>query len=232
VGLRANPMGGTSAVGRRLWNRRGGRPPGIHVPCSPLERSATRVGVVTTATSATIAALAAVASAIAVIGTAWIAAQSFRASRRDSQERTRPVVVAELRRGALTPGTLDLVVRNYGLSVARELRVEFVPSLPPADSLPPSDMRHWLARRYTRAIDTFPPGKTMSNVYRSGYETADPIMVVVNYSAADGQSYTDRFVLDPADHLTETTSAPSDSNDRGLRLIRAIEALVRAARER
>jgi hypothetical protein len=179
-------------------------------------------------------ATATVAMAAAVIVTAFIALRTLKATHQDSRARTRPVIVAELRRELLAHGTMLLVVKNLGASVARNVAVEFDPA-PPADvdSLLDSDMLKWLYQRYATPVSTWAPGWTLSNVVRVGQEPLAPMTVTVTYEGPDGSPYSDKYDLHPDHILKETSSAPSKTTDP-VKLeqhkLEALQALVRTMR--
>lgn len=79
---------------------------------------------------AAVAALGGVAAAVAAIVTATIAAKTLSAMRQDSLDRSRPVMIAELRPGVLTRNA-ELHITNQGLSVARNVEVTFAPPIAP-----------------------------------------------------------------------------------------------------
>ncbi|WP_299449074.1 hypothetical protein [uncultured Serinicoccus sp.] len=70
-------------------------------------------------------ALGTAAMAVAIIVTALYARDTLQATRDDSRARTRPVIVAELRRESLSKGTALLVLKNLGQSVAANVSVTY-----------------------------------------------------------------------------------------------------------
>src|SRR5690348_15692234 len=97
--------------------------------------------------SAELAATASAAvSAAATVVTAVIAGVALRSTARDSRDRTRPLLVAELRRSTLGTATQDLVIKNCGASVARNVNVLFDPPLPVTEDV--ARNVHWIAQRY------------------------------------------------------------------------------------
>lgn len=67
--------------------------------------------------------------ALATVAAAVVAIWTLVALKRDSLDRTRPVMLAELRAAILTHDA-EFIVRNVGQSVACNVRVEFDPPLP------------------------------------------------------------------------------------------------------
>lgn len=164
----------------------------------------------------------------ATIATAVVAMYALSGSRQDSRERTRPVLVASLKREPVGHGGINLILHNHGASAARDINVRFDPPLANADELPDSDMFRWIGLRYSRTIPLLAPGQTLSNVFRAGQDEIDAVTMKITYSSSEGRGYHDHFLLDPEVLLKETRSTPGDSNDRDLRLIKAVEAVVRA----
>ncbi len=181
-----------------------------------------------------VTALGTVAMAIAVVVTAVIAARTLRAARDDSRARSRPTIVAELRRELLAQGTILLVLRNLGSTVASNVRVSFDPG--PAsdiDALADSDMWKWVFQRYSSAITTWAPGWTLSNVIRTGDDPLPPLSVTVEYDGPDGTHYGDVFLLHPDHILKETSSNPTKGRDAQTteqQKVAALQALVRTVR--
>lgn len=172
--------------------------------------------------------------AVAIIYTAVVAVRTFNASKDDSRARTRPVIVADLRRELLSHGAILLIVRNLGASVAKDVTVSFDPG-PPDDlhKLPNSDLLKWIYERYATPITTWAPGWSLSNVIRSGQDQLSQITVTINYKGPDGTSYTDRFILHPDHILKETMSTPSKANDPitvEQQKVAALQAIVRTMR--
>lgn len=179
----------------------------------------------------TTVAVSAIVTCAATVAAAVVAILTLAGARGDSRARTRPVVVATLERELLSHGTLNLVIRNYGATLASDLIVRFDPPLPPPSGLPDADVRKWISESFAGPRQ-LAPHQSISNVYRAGHDDVAPIVVKLTYKAEDGHRYHQHFHLDPRPLLKTTQATPSDSNDKELRLIKAVEALVRAARER
>lgn len=206
---------------------------------------------VSSQTAVTVSAIAASASAVLTLIAVVIAALTLRGARsdakeaaarteRDRRERIRPMLVPELQRELLSRGAINLVIKNWGLTPAHNVKVTFDPTAP-ADlgTLPQDDMMTWLYQTYAGPIPLWPPKWTMSNVYRAGQEDVTPLRVDISYSGPDGYHYDGSFTLDPTPILKTTTSGPSDpktgSPDErrdawAKRTAHALEALVRALR--
>lgn len=108
--------------------------------------------------------MAACVSAITTVVTALIAVLALQSTARDSRDRTRPMLVAELWRSTMGSQTQHLVIKNYGASVAREVAVMFDPPLP--DTEDTSKSVHWMNERFREPIPVWAPGAAMSNVYK------------------------------------------------------------------
>jgi hypothetical protein len=180
--------------------------------------------------------IATAVTAVAIIVTAIIAGHTLTATRLDSRARTRPVMVAELRRELLSHGTILIVLKNLGTSVAKNVTVRFEPPAPDnLDELPDSNMLKWLYQRYATPITTWAPGWTLSNVIRAGDDTLEPITVTAIYEGPDGTPYKDPYFLHPDHILKATESTPSKTREPVTleqQKISALQALVRTIRER
>lgn len=181
-----------------------------------------------------ITSIATAVMAVAIIATAFFAGHTLKATREDSRARTRPIIVAELRRELLSHGTTLLVLKNMGASIARNVNVGFEPPSPAnLDELPAANMMKWIYERYTTPITTWAPGWTLSNVIRAGHDAMAPITVTVDYKGPDGTQYQDSYYLHPDHILKETHSTPSKTDDHvklEQQKISALQALVRTIR--
>lgn len=188
----------------------------------------------TSETAATVSAVAAAVSTALTLVAVVIAVRSLAATRKDSRDRSRPVIVPELQRELLSHGTTNLLIRNLGTSVAANVSVQFEPGPPEdLDSLPGDNMWKWIFQAYARPIASWAPTWTLSNVVRAGHEPLDPFAVIVNYAGPDGTRYTERHEIDPTPILKATSSGPSDTKepfDWEKRKVRALEAMVRQGR--
>jgi hypothetical protein len=89
--------------------------------------------------------------AIATVAAAAVAIITLLGLRRDSADRTRPVMVADLRPEVLSPHTSILVVSNVGQSVAKNVKTSFNPPLPElAGPEAAGKVTPFLQRRYAR----------------------------------------------------------------------------------
>lgn len=179
--------------------------------------------------------------AMAAIATAAIAVFALLRATRDSRDRTRPIVAAELRRIPYVDSSIELVIHNFGQSAARDLRVTFDPPIPD----PPADgaryVTPFLKRRYARTIDVLTPGQELGNIYWSGRTqrdsseylnhepTADQVTVHVEYRGSGRRRYRERYFLD-VDVIKTTTYAESSTSPES-RLKQIGDAVKGVARE-
>lgn len=181
-----------------------------------------------------VTAIGTAAMAVAIIITAYIARRTLNATHDDSRARTRPIMVAELRRELLSQGTTLLVLKNMGASVAKDVAVSFKPGPPKDfDALPNDNMMKWIYQRYATSIKTWAPGWTLSNVIRAGHDDLSAVTVTVDYEGPDGTHYQDAYDLQPDHILKETESNPSKTNDLvklEQQKLAALQALVRTVR--
>jgi hypothetical protein len=75
----------------------------------------------TSETAATVSAVAAAVSTALTLVVVVVAVRSLAATRKDSRDRSRPVIVPELQRELLSHGTTNLLIRNLGASVAADV---------------------------------------------------------------------------------------------------------------
>lgn len=182
-------------------------------------------------------ALGTVIMAVAIVVTAFYAKGTLAAAKADSRARTRPVVVAELRRELLARGTTLLVMRNVGASIARNVEVSFDPPAPSRselESMPMSENMKWVYQRFAQPITTWAPGWTISNVVRSGDQsTFEPMTVTIQYEGPDETHYEDSYALLPDHILNETEAGPSRTAEPvklEQQKVEALRALVRTVR--
>jgi hypothetical protein len=162
--------------------------------------------------------------------TGTIAIATFRSLRRDSRDRTRPVLSAELLPVVLARGTSELVVQNIGASVATNIRVAFDPPIPDTGTL-----SAYLVRRYAHPIPTMGPGRRLTNIYAQMVDgqpdepVPEDFTVAFDYEDSRGDSYHDRYLLSLKTLLNQTTSQPSNTDEPGMRkrLLAALEAIAR-----
>lgn len=161
-------------------------------------------------------------AALAAVGTAAIAIIALRSTAADSRDRSRPYVLAELSLATDSDTTIDIVIRNAGLSVARNVHVRFDPVL-----VVPGDGRRYVTeytvRRYAKPIPTLAPGQRLSNIWWSGHmapggtsliseePTPEECTVTIEYWDDRRRRYHDDFPLVVDTMLTTTYSVSSTS---------------------
>ena len=169
---------------------------------------------------------------IAVI-TGLVAILTFLSLKRDSIDRTRPVIAVDLRPVVLSHGTCELTVQNVGQSVAKDVRITFDP--PITETM--GQIAAFLARRYGRTIPTMTPGRRLTNIYAHSVgdgsgdlDEAVPkeFTVKAQYADSHGRSYEDSYALSLEVLNNQTTSSPSNTDPKGLqrRWVKALEAIA------
>ncbi|MFC0627458.1 hypothetical protein [Kribbella deserti] len=189
-------------------------------------------------TTARVGATAGGAGAAAAVIGATSGMRTLRRSRTDSQARSRPMVAAELRQPPYVQGSMMLVIKNYGPSIARNIRVTFDPEIPDPDD-PKTSIVPPLKRRYSKPIPVLTPGMELDNLYYVGEPGAGgkfansegtPLQITVrfDYEGDDGSEYSDTFPLD-CDLLSARTyieSSKSPDSQRK-RMVAALETIAK-----
>lgn len=182
-----------------------------------------------------IAGTAAVISSGAAIWAVTNGNRTLKRSDRDSQARSRPMVAAELRDEPYATATQLLVIKNYGPTVARNVKVTFDPPLgDPAPEKAHESMAPFLKRRYAKPIPSLVPGQELDNIYfdgecagAGGWKNREPhpdqVRVTVELDAPDGARYIDHFDLDV--NLIRDRTMVTSSRHPEERLKRAVKAL-------
>ncbi|WP_414940140.1 hypothetical protein [Amycolatopsis sp. cmx-11-51] len=167
------------------------------------------------------AAGAAGVGATAAAVAAFNGVRTLRQARRDSKNRSQPMVAAELESVPYVRGSQKLVIKNYGPSVARNVTVSFDPPIPdPEPAKAAESVTPFLKRRYEKPIPVMTPGMSLENVYYSGrplggqfvnFEpTPDQVVVKIAYTDNNGAPYEDAFPLDVM-LIRSTTEATSST---------------------
>lgn len=157
---------------------------------------------------------------VAAVVTGVVAVAALAQTARDSRERSRPSMVAELR---IVPYTqsLELVVRNVGPAVAREMTVTFDPPFEPTEDR--ASTSGYIQRRYAKSFSTIAPGQTFTNIWDfnpdTDVSTVTPTTVTIKYRRGRFRRYTDQYVLDPRDFKNQTTSTSTASPDGRMKSI-------------
>ena len=175
-------------------------------------------------TTARVAAASASVAALAAVTAATSGIRTLRQSRRDSKSKSRPMVAAELRAAPHNGPTQILVVRNYGPSIARNVRVTFDPPIPDPDN-PATSVIPFLKERYANPIPVLTPGMELDNVYYFGQSAdhAEPVpeqvTVTIAYESDAGDPYVDAFPLDVNLIRNRTYSTSSASPEAQMKVM-------------
>jgi hypothetical protein len=109
----------------------------------------------------------AIAAAAGVLVTLWTAINGLRFLRQlrtDSRERSRPMMAAELRMPPYVAGTQLLVIRSYGPSITRKVKITFDSSIhEPTRERVAENVSLFIDRRYTEPIPVVTPGMELTN---------------------------------------------------------------------
>jgi hypothetical protein len=136
------------------------------------------------------------------------------------------MVAAELQHVPFARGSQRLVIRNYGPSVARDVRVSFDPQIEDPGPLRHAHgaVTHTLLERYSKTIPVLTPGTELDNLWfvavpgpNETVVNSEPIppqvAVRISYKGVDGEPYDEVFPLDTAvlDKKTslESSAAPA-----------------------
>ena len=174
-------------------------------------------------------AVGAIATVVAAIGAIW----TLVALKRDSRDRTRPVMSADIRPALLSRGAQELIVENVGQSVAKKVKVTFTPGLPDNQGT----LTPFLKKRYANVLPTVPPRRQFTNLYfvgspngtgtfRNTEPLPDEIRVTFTYEDSHGRDYTDSYDLKVI--WGTTSSDPSDTDALSLqkRMTKALEVIA------
>lgn len=181
-----------------------------------------------------VAAGSAVAGGVA----AWVAAingsRTLARARKDSRDRSRPMLTAEFRDVPYVRASQALVIRNSGPTMARNVGVTFQPPIPdPEPDMEAQSVTPFLKRRYANPIPVLTPGMELDNLWYVGVPTGtryvnseptpDQVEVHLSYDAPDGTRYSDVFPLDIELLRKRTFSTSSSSPEEQTK--EAVEAL-------
>ena len=188
-----------------------------------------------------LAAFWAAVGAIATVAAAGAAILTLIALRRDSRDRSRPIMSADLQPIPLSHGSSELVVTNLGASVARNVRVIFDPELPELiGAAAQGKVTPFLRNRYLDALPTVAPGRKLRNVYSVGVPgpgdervndepTPSDVLVRFDYQDAHGRKYSDEYPLTLGMLRNQTESSPSGGKETyAKRTVTALEHVAKA----
>ncbi|WP_155854662.1 hypothetical protein [Paenarthrobacter nicotinovorans] len=159
---------------------------------------------------------------VAVVS-AVIALSAVVRTAKDSHNRSRPMVVAEFQFAKDSPSHLDLVIRNYGPTIARNLSVEFDRHITD-DSGDEWTIGQLMYRRYAgTTFHSFSPNQEFRNVWWRGqevsgqrrqvnaFDTPESVTVALRYQDPKGKKYREEFELETGSFLLSTTATASTS---------------------
>lgn len=176
-----------------------------------------------------IGAVATTVTAVMAIWTLW-------ALRKDSRDRTRPVMVAMLKQAVLTRN-YELHIVNLGNSVAKDVQVTFDPELPKLSGTIHENVDSFavwsIQRRYEKPIPSLPPGQVFDNLYQDSEDNDQPVpdAITVSFDYRDDRNrkYFDKYELSTYVLGLQTGAYPSTDSEKGIhkRLVKAIESIAR-----
>jgi len=201
-------------------------------------------------TTARLGAAASVATAVIALAAAFAALSQLHLAVRASEERSRPIVTAGLRRLPHNKGYLNLVIRNEGAGLARDLNVTFNPALHQKETTTEGDpsVIPYIRRRYAQPIALLAPGEELNNLYylptnthggphKNQEDVPNRFNVSVSYGpnlsrrtwwwpwSRPAGPYTDTFTLDTSLHMMETKVSSSTAPEA--QLAEAVRTLKR-----
>lgn len=179
-------------------------------------------------------------SALAVIVTALIAGFTLSATRSDSRERTRPLVVVSVERGPkYIDGTTYVVVGNYGQTAARNVDVSWVQDFRITDDV--NDAGSKTARafeeRFEHPISLLAPGQKLSAIARFKQQTINhygdsfPDQLDVSVTYDDGRKGRNRSPSKNPRQYSDNFSLQLDMYDSEMKLDRGCEDYQRRTAE-
>lgn len=181
-------------------------------------------------------------AATATILAALVAIATLLFTWRQAREATRPYVVVDLVPTPVNTREAELVVRNYGRTAARNLKVTFSPDLSASESAVDTQLGTLVAQRYKgRAVASLAPGRRLSNIYWQveGETNANRlglparVTATATYEGPKGfklrkaPQYEDTFALDMDVVRGGTQSTRSTKGSKVDRIAVATEAIAR-----
>lgn len=174
-------------------------------------------------TAAWVTALATIALVVVAVITANVAIGTLRQTKKDSVAQTRPYVHAQVVPSIAGIGTYDLIVKNTGLSTARDLQIT-CPEFPKS----PDDIADRL-KSFFSMNHSLPPNTQLRTFWRftvpKGLKWTDGTnepagmpevaTLILHYSDANG-SYSEVFPVDLA--VYRMAPAPDEGPDAGSKL--------------
>lgn len=154
------------------------------------------------------------------------------------------MVAAELRSERYTKGVQVLVIKNYGPTIARNVKVTFDPPIPdPSPEEAGSSVTPYLKRRYEKPIPVLTPGMELDNLWfvargpgmDNSEPTPDRCNVTIEYDDAGcTKTYKDSFVID-VDVIrkrtyTTSSAAPPSQMKEGVKALKSIAESLKGRR--
>lgn len=175
--------------------------------------------------------------AIATAAAAIVAIITLLALKKDSHDRTRPVMGAYLQAHPLSHGTSEFVVTNFGPTAACDITVTFDPPLPKLEGPQAAGkLTPYLQQRYDQVIPTVAPAMKLINLYQVGGDSNDepvPDDFTVTFAYTDmgaKNRYEEAYRLSVQTLRNSSTTAPADKpdgSDMPKRQVKALEAIAR-----
>jgi hypothetical protein len=159
-------------------------------------------------------------SAMAAIVAAVVGIWAIINSKKDSRDKSRPVVVAELQRHREAETHIMIVVRNAGATVAKDVVVTFDPAL----TTEPTDANRYAnaaQRMFADPIPTMGPGQLLTNPwYHKEVDGApDRCTVTATYKDTRKRKFEDEYILAIAPYRASLLLSADDSVRGRLKII-------------
>lgn len=165
---------------------------------------------------------------VVLIAAAFFGRRQLNEAKELREAQTRPFVVIDLGSSAHT--LFDLVVKNIGPTLARDVRFEFDPPIRSTDD----DLDPNKVKMFREGISTLAPGKEIRTLFETGparheSELPDTYEVTVSYSDQTGKrKYQERIDLDFGLYWDRRTVQRRDVHD----LYKQLETIAKEIRKR
>lgn len=181
---------------------------------------------------------------LTAVATAIIAIIALRSTANDSRERSRPIILTFFRKSPNNESAFDLVLHNYGVSAAFDVRVEFTPPFS-AEQRSVDHMVDALAQRYEKPIPVMPPGADITNVWwaldfaapnlsgKNRHNIPDEAEVTISYKGNRIRRYKETVKLDTnwmkGDSSTQSSASRPGMAKQNTESLKKIAAEMRGA---
>jgi len=179
-------------------------------------------------------------SALAAVVAASVGIWAIVNAKRDSRDRSRPVMLAELQFHPEMALFLMFVVRNAGVSIAHSVKLQFDPPLPPATekNYYPSHVQ----ATFAQTIPTFGPGQSLANPWHSpAKDRPEDFRVTITYLDGHGREYSDAYditvthfegmlIIGASSSVSSRLKALTEESKNQTNALRAIAENLEAAR--